>query len=48
MLIYEKDNKLNINFQTGNVPQPSSDVTISKEGDKVTLMLGETEVQDSE
>lgn len=47
MLIYEKDDKLNINFQTGNVPQSSSDVTISKEEDQVKLMLGETEVQNS-
>ena len=44
MLIYEKDGKLNLNFQTGNVPVKPNDVVISKETDKVKVMLGSTEV----
>ena len=38
MLIYEKEGKLNLNFQTGN------DVSVLKENDVAKIMLGSTEV----
>lgn len=44
MLIYEKDGKLNMNFQSGNVPVEPTDVVISKEGNVAKIMLGSTEV----
>lgn len=44
MLIYEKDGKLNMNFQSGNVPAEPTDVVISKEGNVAKIMLGSTEV----
>lgn len=44
MLIYEKDGKLNMNFQSGNVPVEPTDVVISKEGNDAKIMLGSTEV----
>lgn len=48
MLIYEKDGKLNLNFQTGNVPVEPNDVVISKENDEVKVMLGSTELKPTE
>ena len=44
MLIYEKYGKLNMNFQSGNVPVEPTDVVISKEGNDAKIMLGSTEV----
>lgn len=44
MLIYEKDGKLNMNFQSGSVPVEPTDVVISKEGNVAKIMLGSTEV----
>ena len=44
MLIYEKDGKLNMNFQSGNVPVEPTDVVISKEDNVAKIMLGSTEV----
>ena len=44
MLIYEKDGKLNLNFQTGNVPVQPNDVSVLKENDVAKIMLGSTEV----
>lgn len=48
MLIYEKDGKLNLNFQTGNVPVEPNDVVISKGNNKVKVMLGSTELKPAE
>ena len=44
MLIYEKEGKLNLNFQTGNVPVQPNDVSVLKENDVAKIMLGSTEV----
>ena len=44
MLIYEKEGKLNLNFQTGNVPVQPNDVSVLKENDVAKIMLGLTEV----
>ena len=44
MLIYEKDGKFNMNFQSGNVPVEPTDVVISKEDNVAKIMLGSTEV----
>lgn len=44
MLIYEKDGKLNLNFQTGNVPVQPNDVIVLKENNVAKIMLGSTEV----
>lgn len=44
MLIYEKEGKLNLNFQTGNVPVQPNDVIVLKENDVAKIMLGSTEV----
>ena len=44
MLIYAKDGKLNMNFQSGNVPVEPTDVVISKEDNVAKIMLGSTEV----
>ena len=44
MLIYEKDGKLNLNFQTGNVPVQPNDVSVLKENDVAKIMLGSAEV----
>lgn len=48
MLIYEKDEKLNLNFQTGNVPIEPNDIVISKENNEVKVMLGSTELKPAE
>lgn len=45
MLIYEKDGKLNLNFQTGNVPVQPNDVIVLKENNVAKIMLGSTEVK---
>lgn len=48
MLIYEKEGKLNLNFQTGNVPAEPNDIVISKENNEVKVMLGSTELKPAE
>ena len=45
MLIYEKDGKLNMNFQSGNIPVEPTDVVISKEDNVAKMMLGSTEIK---
>ena len=47
MLMYEKNGKLNLDFQKGSIPAASPDVSMYKESDVVHVLIGDNDLGDS-